>query len=116
QAMLGNPEAAATILRAELERDPDCFECHYFLALSLLNTGDQAGAHAHLERAVALRPDDFLVRYNLGGLLVSLSRFAEALPHLRKARELDRELFAEGWSGDEQFAAARSRPEFGELS
>jgi len=115
QVTLGNLEAAANVLQPELARDPDCAECHYLLALVSMSLGNAEAAIPHLEWMAARNPDDFLTAYNLGAALVGAGRFADALPHLHRARRIDPLLFVEGWMKDEQFAAARDRPEFGAL-
>ncbi len=112
QAMAGNLPAAANILREGVRRDPDCFECRNSLALALQSQGEPDAALPELEAAARLKPDDFMVRYTLGGLYVAVGQPAAALPHLERARDIDPELFAEGFGGDEQFAAVRERPEF----
>jgi Flp pilus assembly protein TadD len=49
------------------------------------SVGDYAQAKAHLEAAVAIDPDFFNSRYNLGMALVFLHEWKEAAEHLEKA-------------------------------
>lgn len=43
----------------------------------------------HFQRAVDLSPDSPTSHNNLGGALASAGRFAEAMPHIRRALEID---------------------------
>jgi FkbM family methyltransferase len=59
------------------------------IGLSVLHraNGNRGQAARYLRRAARLRPDDWKVRYELGYLLLRLSRFTEAEGHLRAAAE-----------------------------
>src|SRR6185436_6507904 len=56
---------AAIALERELEVDPNDFESHLLLGLIRRQEFDQERARAHLERALALKPGDPGVRYQL---------------------------------------------------
>jgi tetratricopeptide (TPR) repeat protein len=69
-------------LLAEL---PHNAEILYLNGLVERSMGKDAEAKAHLEEAVALDPDFFSYRYNLGAVLVALHEWKEAKENLEKA-------------------------------
>lgn len=96
---------ADTLLRlqrfAEAERDlerlaanePDRAERHYDLGRFQRQWSPRAdratAAEGSLNRALSLQPDHAGARYQLGALLAEAGRPAEAVPHLRRALELN---------------------------
>lgn len=54
----GRVQQALASLRAAIEADPEHARAHYQLGLALVSAGDNASAREHLERFVALAPDD----------------------------------------------------------
>jgi tetratricopeptide (TPR) repeat protein len=60
---LGDTEGAATILRAAVAADPKDFEAQLGLGAVLHTNRDLPGAHEHLQRALQLKPNSNLARY-----------------------------------------------------
>ena len=80
--------------RSALERalalDPQLGEAHVARAVDLENLGDYAAAEREYRRGVALAPGYATGQQWLGELLAgTMGRFAEGLPYLRHAAELD---------------------------
>jgi tetratricopeptide (TPR) repeat protein len=69
---------------------------HYAVANTLWEKGDWALAAAAYRRVLERKPDHAEALCNLGGCLVRLGRFTEALEPLRKGDELGRQ--QPGWS------------------
>jgi tetratricopeptide (TPR) repeat protein len=69
-------------LLAERPHDPEVI---YLNGVVERSVGEYAKAKAHLEEAVALDPNFFNSRYNLGKVLVILQQWAEAKEQLEKA-------------------------------
>lgn len=78
----------ATLWRATLARNPDCWLAHNNLALVLAADGERADAVTHLEAALRLRPDFPEGLNNLAGQLVDAGRAAEAKPIADRALAL----------------------------
>jgi tetratricopeptide (TPR) repeat protein len=55
--LAGRPDAAATLYRQVLARQPDSYDAHYGLGRVLDLSGDYAAARTHFTRAVELAPD-----------------------------------------------------------
>ena len=74
-----------------LDSQPDTYEAHYFLALSLARRGTDAAERAlqHLRRAVALNPQSFDSRVELGRIYIEAGKLAEARNELELAVRLD---------------------------
>jgi tetratricopeptide (TPR) repeat protein len=74
-----------------LESQPDSYEAHYFLALSLARRGTDAAERSlqHLRRAVALNPQSFDSRVELGRIYFEAGKLAEARNELELAVRLD---------------------------
>ena len=74
-----------------LDSQPDTYEAHYFLALSLVRLGTDAAERAlqHLRRAVALNPQSFDSRVELGRIYIEAGKLAEARNELELAVRLD---------------------------
>jgi Tfp pilus assembly protein PilF len=77
-----------TLWRSALDRDPACVLCYQQLGAVLGNRGEVAWAGHYFERALALRPDDAVLRGNLGLAFLKTGRPAEAIPHFTRALEL----------------------------
>jgi tetratricopeptide (TPR) repeat protein len=62
---------------------------HHAQALEAWKHGDIRLAMNHFERAIAADPDDWLPRSEYGRLLVLMTAYGEAGPHLERAAELN---------------------------
>ncbi len=83
------PKAREAAQRA-LEMDNNLAEAHATLAtLRWNNDWDRYGAEEEFRRALALSPGYATAHHWLAILLMSLGRFDEALPEIRRARQLD---------------------------
>ncbi len=71
--MLGNPVAAAEVLRPLAERWPDAPMPHLQLGLALREAGDDSAAASSIRRAVEVRPDFPDAWLALGDLLAAMS-------------------------------------------
>jgi len=56
--------------------------------IALAQSGRTVGAIEHGRKAVALEPDSFEKRFNLGILFVTQRRYAEGISELREAQRL----------------------------
>jgi TolB-like protein/Tfp pilus assembly protein PilF len=74
----GDFDAAEQDFRASIERDPQLFEAHFFLARDLRLQGDRVGAAEFFARASALRPEDFRATGLLAEELQALGKDNEA--------------------------------------
>jgi predicted O-linked N-acetylglucosamine transferase (SPINDLY family) len=85
----GEFRQGATLCRALLAEDANNLEARYFLGLSHALHGEVDTAVAEWQRVLAVRPDDFSTRANLGAALLQLERPAEAIAHLSAALAID---------------------------
>jgi tetratricopeptide (TPR) repeat protein len=75
---------------------------------------DYRGVQTKLEEAIELEPDFVEAHYNLGIVHLTLNENAEAIPHLRKAHDLDPGILeytvalAQGYAAAEQYTKART--------
>lgn len=76
---------AETLWQSALDVDPACGICHGNLGAALERQGLLPPAIAHLEEALALRPDQVGFQRNLGLALLRSDRPAEAVTHFRLA-------------------------------
>ncbi len=83
----GDLGAAESSFRQVLRWDADDVEARIYLGTILADTKREAEAVEHLERAVALAPDNFLPHYSLGALHAAAGRGEQARAHLRQALE-----------------------------
>jgi Flp pilus assembly protein TadD len=60
---LGDTEGAAAALRVAAEADSKDFEAQLDLGAVLYTNRDLAGAREHLQRALQLKPDSLVARY-----------------------------------------------------
>jgi protein O-mannosyl-transferase len=74
-----------TLWTQAVDADPACAVCHSNLGIFLGNHGNVAAGIAHVERALALRPDWVRVHVNLGTLLLQANRRTDAMAHFEKA-------------------------------
>ena len=86
----GDQETAATLWRAQLERDPETAEGWYRLGLYAVKEGRDAEAAEWLERARRLDPNLPDIQGHLGRCLLKLDRFDEAAIVLEPAIGDDR--------------------------
>lgn len=87
----GSFDEALRFLRpaAELVPDEPAYRSALGWALFKKPQADLDGAREHLERAVALAPDDPVGHHRLGAVLRALGRNAEAAVHATRAQTLD---------------------------
>lgn len=84
----GQTEQARVLLESALKTFPDFVEAHNELAVVLMRAGDLVGAEAHLRRAVEVDSAASRPLLNLGLCLHRQQRFADSLPFLKKAVQL----------------------------
>lgn len=75
--------------RAAVKADPKDPQAYRLLALALAMTGGRVEAHAALDRAIELAPDDASLRYQRATLLVAGNRSGEALAELEQTTGID---------------------------
>jgi Flp pilus assembly protein TadD len=83
-----HPELAERALRRVLESDPTNPGVVSNLAIALQMQGKRAEALELFEGAVAARPDDTTLQFNLGAMLASFDRNEQALEHLEASQRL----------------------------
>lgn len=81
--------AAAACFRAATTMKPDYAEAHYHLGLCLLKRGDRKGAIEAARTVLRSQPNFARAHVLLADLLARDRQYAEALGHLRQARQLD---------------------------
>ncbi len=84
-----NEDTAIPLGRELLEKHPKDFDLLYLNGLSERQRGDYGAAAGHLQKALALDPKHYDVRYNLGFALLKLHRPEEAHEELAQAILLD---------------------------
>lgn len=84
----GDPDAAAPLLQAVLESDPDRADALHLLGVAQAQRGHFDAALPLLQRAAKLRPDDAAVHNNLGNSLVGCARDVEAIEAFDRALSL----------------------------
>jgi tetratricopeptide (TPR) repeat protein len=84
----GDSALAKPLARRLLAAHPQDFDFLYLNGILENQGGQYAAGRAHLEKAVALDPDHYNARYNLGVSLLALKDFPEARDQLAKALEL----------------------------
>jgi tetratricopeptide (TPR) repeat protein len=87
-AQTGQWAPAADVLGPISQAEPQSFAIAYFHALALHNAG-RPGAEAEAWRALALRGDSAEAQALLGVVLAAAGKPQEAIPYLRRARELN---------------------------
>jgi len=118
---LGKNEAAAAIrqkqttaLQRHLEWVPDDVRARVLLAGNYASDGTEAEAIKELQKAVALRPDDFNILYNAACTYAILNKKREALDLLKRAAKVG--FLTMDWvARDPDLACLRDEPEFQQL-
>jgi tetratricopeptide (TPR) repeat protein len=91
RAMLDNRRfTAIALLEQAIILDPDSFELHYSLGRAYVQPGSPPDkAIAAFETATTLDPEHLDARLQLARLYLTTAKSAEAITHLRRARETD---------------------------
>jgi len=84
----GHAQEAIDLLTHALEKLPNSPDGHNGLGIALARAGNLDEATPHLQKAVALAPQESGYRYNLGRVFAARSMFAEALPQFAEAARL----------------------------
>ncbi|HET7348249.1 MAG TPA: tetratricopeptide repeat protein [Acidobacteriaceae bacterium] len=84
----GHAQEAIDLLTHALEKLPNSPDGHNGLGIALAHAGNLDEATTHLQKAVALAPQESGYRYNLGRVFAARSMFADALPQLAEAARL----------------------------
>jgi Flp pilus assembly protein TadD len=84
----GDSTLARPLARRLLTAHPHDFDFLYLSGILENQAGEYIAGRAHLEQAVALDPQHYNARYNLGMALLELKDFPEAREQLAKALEL----------------------------
>jgi arylsulfatase A-like enzyme/Tfp pilus assembly protein PilF len=82
--MTGDRERASTAFIEALALDPTLARAHNGLGVIAAERKDYPTALEHWRRAVTLDPSDFRTLFNLGDLLITLGRPAEARPYWQR--------------------------------
>ena len=82
------PKEAADCFEQAIKYAPGAADAHAYLMIALSQTGSSAKAIEHGKQAVALQPDSFEKRFNLGILFVTQRRYTEGIAELREAQRL----------------------------
>ena len=95
----GEREKAVALCQAALQVSPDLARAYFLLGKAALEAGDATAATEHLERSVALDPDNFAARLELGLLYESQGDMEKAYAHLQHAdpQEANHELWLRAW-------------------
>jgi tetratricopeptide (TPR) repeat protein len=81
----GDLGAAESFFRTAVRLDQDDVESRIYLGTILADAGREAEALEHLERAVALAPENFLPHFSLGALHAAAGRSEQARGYLKAA-------------------------------
>ena len=86
-----HPELMSRIsdLMVKLTENPDDFDVRMELAEAFMEAGDPTSASLHLQRAVELRPENYLAHYYLGIMFYALHRYEEAVQRFEQALSLE---------------------------
>jgi tetratricopeptide (TPR) repeat protein len=84
----GDTTPARPLARKLLAAHPHDFDFLYLTGILENQAGQYAAGRAHLEQAIAIDPNNYNARNNLGDSLLALKEFAEAREQLAKALEL----------------------------
>jgi tetratricopeptide (TPR) repeat protein len=89
----GQYSEAAGEYRKAIEKNPDALNLHYRLGRALLMQSHEPGALAEarkqFEAELALNPNDAVAEYQVGQILLTGQKPAEATPHFERTVELD---------------------------
>lgn len=78
-------EDATTSLITSLKKNPDSFECNYFLGQTFLKTNVMDKAIYCFKKARALEPENSEIYILLGGALYKAQKYKDSLPFLKRA-------------------------------
>ena len=81
---MGDTEGAIAVLRRAVEADPNDFDAHVALGAVMHNERDLDGARQHLQRALQLKPDSNLARYEWARLERTEGHLEAAVKDLEK--------------------------------
>jgi tetratricopeptide (TPR) repeat protein len=84
----GKPESAVSILEQAYRLNPNNTESAVHLGGALLDLGQPAQALIWLDRVLSRTPDHYWVHRMRGQALLSLNRYADAVPALERAWQL----------------------------
>ena len=84
---LGKTDDATSSLVTSLKRNPENFECNFYLGKTLYNAGTYDKAFICLKKAKTLMPDNSDVNEVLGQCLFKAGKYKESLPFLKRAIE-----------------------------
>ena len=85
----GDGEREATILKQIVELDPLDGDALLLLGRHAVRSSDDAQAVFYFDRAVAIDSSEADANLELGKLLASQGKYAEALPKLRRAQQIE---------------------------
>ncbi|MCB1746560.1 MAG: tetratricopeptide repeat protein [Gammaproteobacteria bacterium] len=86
---MGRIDVLERDLRAIIEAEPDNAQALNALGYTLADRTERfEEAHALIERALELSPEDFYILDSMGWVLYRLGRLDDAIPYLERAREL----------------------------
>jgi Flp pilus assembly protein TadD len=108
---MGDYEKAAADFSAAIERNPKRARYYSHRGLNLYRLGQVDEAQKDFDQALALEVDNNIFS-DLAVRSVLIGNFAEAIPYLRKALELDRQETLESLQKDKDFDSIRETPEF----
>lgn len=84
---LGKTDDAASSLVTSLKRNPENFECNFYLGKTLYNSGNYDKSFICLKKAKTLMPENPDVNELLGECLFKAQKYKESLPFLKRAIE-----------------------------
>ncbi len=82
-------QSAIPLFQAQLAEEPQAPDMNYYLGASLFRTEQPEKALPYLELSTQGRSDNLPAEGTLGLTLAALGKNAEAIPHLKKALQLD---------------------------
>jgi len=80
---------ALSLAQTAIDYDADDSRCHWILSVIHLYRGDRRNAERHLQRAVALNPNDANAIVSSGRMLARLGRLEEGIDRIREAMRLN---------------------------
>jgi tetratricopeptide (TPR) repeat protein len=81
------PNDAATVLRQYAKMFPQDYQPHFFLGMFARESGQDAEARGHFERALALAPDNLPLLYQMVDMDILDKRYPESLARLQGAAQ-----------------------------
>ena len=102
---------ALELFQRAVHADPSSAQNQIMLALAHQATGDLAAGRRHLERAIALEPDNVDIRFRAGNFFKHALDYEQALPHFYAASLVDPDnLLIAAWICDVFVALADPEP------